>query len=113
MTERSVLANPGPTMALRPRLPKWNTPLGDTGTAKTELGPQEPAMRGSHTVFSNHLVGSPTIVGSPIRSGRNVLVVPVNVPMLLTTLRGLPLCACTIRPISQPSLKALPVNGRS
>ena len=55
---RSVSLNAGPTIALRGRLPKWNTPLGDTGSANTELELHEPAagaaMRGSQTLLLNH-----------------------------------------------------------
>ena len=39
--EKSVLLNPGPVMALRPRLPKWNTPDGLTGTAHDFSGSPE------------------------------------------------------------------------
>ena len=56
----------GPRTALRARLPKWLTPF--TGSAKTELDVQEPAMRGSQTSVENHRLGSP--VTSGCRRGR-------------------------------------------
>src|SRR4051812_22163538 len=99
--------------ALRPRLPKWNVPSAETGSANTELDVHEPAIRGSHTELANHWVGSPMIVGSPIRSGRSELLTPVNWPWLVTMLIGLPLCACVIADSCQPVTNALPVNGRS
>src|SRR5262249_30862570 len=113
MIDRSVLLKPGPMSAFRGRFPKWNTPLGETGSAKTELDVHEPAMRGSHTTLLNHCVGDPMMRGSPTRSGRNVFAEPVNVPSPITMLNGLPVCACTMSPISHPSLRRLPVNGRS
>src|SRR5947209_8670131 len=48
MRDRSVSLNTGPMIAFLPRLPKWNTPSADTGSAKMEDEVQEPAMRGSH-----------------------------------------------------------------
>src|SRR5262249_1056533 len=100
-------------MTFRPRLPKWNVPSADTGSANTELDVHDPGTRGSHTLLANHCDGSPTMTGVPTRSGRSVLATPLKVPLLVTTLSGLPLCACTIAPICQPSAKALPVNGSS
>src|SRR5262245_10978649 len=67
--ERSVLLNPGPTSAFLPRFPKWYTPLGEIGSANTELELHEPEMRGSHTLLLNHWVGDPMMCGSPTRSG--------------------------------------------
>src|SRR5262245_35315590 len=90
MTERSMLLNPGPIIALRGRLPMWNTPLADTGSAKTDEDVQDPAMRGSQMLLANHLFTSPTIVGSPTRSGLR-LVTPVSWLMLVRMLTGLPL----------------------
>src|SRR5882672_3395418 len=52
-TEKSTFLKSGPVMTFRPKLPKWKTPLLDTGSAKTELAVQEPAMRGSQTVLVN------------------------------------------------------------
>ena len=55
-TEKSAFLKPGPVMTFRPKLPKWKTPLLDTGSAKTELEVQKPAAvetvtRGSQTVL--------------------------------------------------------------
>src|SRR5262249_44569678 len=75
--DRSVLLTPGPYNAFLPRLRKWNTPLGDFGSANTELDVHEPAMLGSHTLLLNHWVGDPMMRGSPTRSGRSVLTTPV------------------------------------
>src|SRR6185295_17519048 len=88
ITEKSVFPKPGPRIALRPRLPKWNTPAAFTGSANTEPAPQEPApvaMRGSHVVLLNHCVGEPRTDASPTRSGLRVLTTPVRLPSAVTT----------------------------
>ena len=60
MTERSVSLKPGQRIALRGRLPKWNTPLAETGSANTEVELHEPAaaaaMRGSQTPVGEPLI---------------------------------------------------------
>src|SRR5262245_9301642 len=60
--EKSTFLKSGPMTTLRPRLPKWKTPLLDTGSAKTELEVQKPAAvetvtRGSQTALENHKSG--------------------------------------------------------
>ena len=54
MIDRSVSLKAGPTIAFRPRFPKWNTPLADTGSANTDDAVHDPAMRGSQTLLLNH-----------------------------------------------------------
>ena len=73
----------------------------------------DPAIRGSHTPLSNHWFGFPMILGSPTRSGRRVLLMPVKVLMPVTMLIGLPLWAWVITPICQPSANRLPLKGSS
>src|SRR5262245_53344980 len=55
ITEKSVSPNPGPSIALRGRFPKWATPAALYGNAKLDDAVHEPAMRGSQTVLlANH-----------------------------------------------------------
>ena len=72
--ERSVLLNPGPTITLRPKLPKRET--------------------GINTEVSNQRSTLPMIVIGPVTSGRSVLATPVTVLLVVTILTGLPLCIC-------------------
>src|SRR5215471_14862121 len=98
-TEKSAFLKSGPVMTFRPKLPRWKTPLLDTGNAKTELEVQKPGAvetvtRGSQTVLLNHKSGLtlPIVLIVPIRSGLSVIV-PVKLLMLVMTLIGLPLCS--------------------
>src|SRR5262245_16433520 len=118
-TEKSAVLKSGPVMTFRPRLPKWKTPLLDTGNAKTELEVQKPAAvetvtRGSQTVLANHKLGLtlPIMLIGPIRSGLSVIV-PVKVLMLVMTLIGLPLCNWVMLESCQPSTRRLPLKGSS
>src|SRR5215831_5971729 len=120
-TEKSTFLNSGPMITLRPRLPKWKTPLLDTGSAKTELEVQKPAAvetvtRGSQTVLLNHGAGlalQMMLIG-PIRSGMSgAVLTPLMLVMFVTTLIGLPLCNWVMLESCQPSTRRLPLKGSS
>src|SRR5262245_53162088 len=118
-TEKSTFLKSGPVMTFRPKLPKWKTPLLDTGSAKTELEVQKPAAvetvtRGSQTVLVKNKSGLtlPIVPIGPIRSGLSVIV-PVKLLMLVMTLIGLPLCNWVMLESCQPSTRRLPVKGSS
>ena len=89
----------------------WATPFVN-GSAKTELEVQEPATRGSHTPVEYHCSGRPKTSRLPIRSGRMVLSTPVKFWFVMTLI-GLPVWPWVMTEICQPSLSALPLNGRS
>ena len=61
----------------------WGAPFV-YGSAHTELEVQEPAKRGSHTVFEYHCSGRPSTSRLPIRSGRMVLLVPLKFWFVVT-----------------------------
>src|SRR5215831_4247306 len=116
-TEKSAFLKSGPVMTFRPRLPRWKTPLLDTGSAKTELEVQKPAAvvtvtRGSQTVLVNHKSGLalPMMLIGPMRSGLSVIV-PVKLLILVMTLIGLPLCNWAMLESCQPSIRRLPLKG--
>src|SRR5262245_38003039 len=114
--EKSTFLKSGPMATLRPRLPKWKTPLLDTGSAKTELAVQEPAIRGSQTVLVNHGSGLalPIMLMGPIRSGLSgAETTPLMLVMLVTMLIGLPLCSWVMLESCQPSTRRLPLKGSS
>src|SRR5215475_8223879 len=117
--EKSTFLKSGPMITLRPRLPKWKTPLLDTGSAKTELEVQKPAAvetvtRGSQTVLVNHRSGLtlPLMLIGPIRSGLSDIT-PVKLLMLVMMFIGLPLCNWAMLEICQPSTRRLPLKGSS
>src|SRR5499427_8567487 len=118
-TEKSAFLKSGPVMTFRPKLPRWKTPLLDTGNAKTELEVQKPGAvetvtRGSQTVLENHMLGLtlPIMLIGPIRSGLSVIV-PVKLLMLVMMLIGLPLCNWVMLESCQPSTRRLPLKGSS
>ncbi len=70
--EKSVLMNRGPIKTFRPRLPKWTTPLGDTGWMNNVPDGQTLPGRGSQTALGNHWLALPKIGTDPTASGRRV-----------------------------------------
>src|SRR5262249_35988722 len=119
--EKSTFLKSGPVMTFRPKLPKWKTPLLDTGSAKTELEVQKPAVvetviRGSQTVLVNHGAGLalPMMLIGPIKSGLSgAVLTPLMLVKLVTMLIGLPLCNWVMLESCQPSTRRLPLKGNS
>ena len=102
-TEKSVLLNPGPVIAFRPRLPKWNTPDGLTGTAN--VAPVQGPVRGSQILaLANHCCGSPVITIGPRTSGLSVpFPVKLFAPIAFTNrFSGLPVWTWVIPDNCQP-----------
>src|ERR1700716_1479316 len=82
VTEKSVLRNPGPLIASRPRVPGWQVGSVAGGTGATQ-GETKTAL------FANHCAGSPVVCTVPFRSGRTVREIPTPGPIAIVGFRGL------------------------